>query len=204
MNLINEKGWFQWGNIHEIERISLREFFDGSSITRTPRIYKEYRDFIICKYREDPSRPLAFTHVRKSLVGDVSSLHKVFTFLEKWGLINFTASPTDAVPHDKCRVRVEEGAPYGVRVVVAPNSLKTVTPPPPLLPLDVTAGGGLSENGSKFPSLASYSDIYGELSQQQQQQQEQEKEPLLCGSCKEPCDSGHFEYTKVSEYPFDD
>ncbi|KAL3528200.1 hypothetical protein ACH5RR_012856 [Cinchona calisaya] len=213
--------WFQWGNIHEIERISLREFFDGSSITRTPRIYKEYRDFIICKYREDLSRRLTFTDVRKSLVGDVSTLHKVFTFLEKWGLINFSgtassssSSSTNAlvqekkkeVEDEKWRVRVEEGAPYGVRVVVAPNSLKTVTPPPPPLPLGVvgvSGGGEVAENGSKFPPLASYSDIYGELLLQQQQQahqQPQGKELVLCGSCKEPCDSGHYEYIKEERF----
>lgn len=192
--------WFQWGNIHEIERISLREFFDGSSITRTPRIYKEYRDFIICKYREEPSGRLTFTELRKSLVGDVSTLHKVFTFLEKWGLINFSgtvsAEPAEVQQRHKKEVRVEEGAPYGVRVVAAPNSLKPVAPLPP--PVDVGGGGGgeLAENGSKFPPLASYSDIYGELLQQQQQQGEEGKELVLCGSCKQLCDSGHYEHTK--------
>lgn len=197
--------WFSWSNIHEIERISLREFFDGSSITRTPRIYKEYRDFIISKYREDPSRRLTFTELRKSLVGDVSVLHKVFTFLEKWGLINFsgTASSSSVIgastssvdgqgEDDKWRIRVEEGAPHGVRVVAAPNSFKPVAalPPPPVM--DLGGGGEIAEIGSKFPPLASYSDIYDELRQQQQG-----KESLLCGSCKEHCDSGHYEYSKV-------
>ncbi|KAL0415638.1 UNVERIFIED_CONTAM: SWI/SNF complex subunit SWI3A [Sesamum latifolium] len=118
---------------YSMERFSLREFFDGSSVTRSPRIYKEYRDFIISKYREDPSRKLTFTEVRKSLVGDISVLLKVFTFLEKWGLINFnvadnseknsyeggarTASFGVEEEEDnwRGRVKVEEGAPYGVR-----------------------------------------------------------------------------------------
>lgn len=198
--------WFSWSNIHEIERISLREFFDGSSIMRTPRIYKEYRDFIISKYREDPSRRLTFTELRKSLVGDVSILQKVFTFLEKWGLINFsgTASSSSVIgastslvegqkEDEKWNIRVEEGAPHGVRVVAAPNSLKPVTAPPPPSVVDFGSGAEVAGIGSKFPPLASYSDIYEELMHQQQQQG---KESLVCGSCKDRCDSGHYEYSK--------
>ncbi|KAJ1417884.1 Winged helix-like DNA-binding domain superfamily [Sesbania bispinosa] len=81
--------WFVWDEIHETERTSFKEFFDGSSISRTPKIYKEYRDFMINKYREEPSRRLTFTEVRKSLVGDVTFLRKVFLCLEGWGLINY-------------------------------------------------------------------------------------------------------------------
>lgn len=200
---VSDLGWFQWGNIHEIERISLREFFDGSSITRTPRIYKEYRDFIICKYREDPARELTFTDVRKSLVGDVSALHKVFTFLEKWGLINFnetassssSSAPKDEEEDHRWRVRVEEGAPHGVKVVLGPNSTKTAMPPPPLLPLG-GRGREWAEGGSKFQPLASYSDVYGELLQQQKQA----PSPVLCGSCKVRCDLGHYQHTKVRTF----
>ncbi|CAA0831763.1 SWI/SNF complex subunit SWI3A [Striga hermonthica] len=196
--------WFAWNNIHEVERFSLREFFDGSTVTRSPRIYKEYRDFIISKYREDPSRRLTFTDVRKSLVGDVSILLKVFTFLEKWGLINFNAadSNNEKTGRDeedekwRGRVKVEEGAPHGVRVVAAPNTVKPVLPPP--LPLSVAVDGGgfvgeIGENGFKWPPLASYSDIYGELMQPQ-------KKGLVCGSCKDSCDSAHYEYEKETNF----
>ncbi|KZV44553.1 hypothetical protein F511_17459 [Dorcoceras hygrometricum] len=204
--------WFSWINIHEVERFSLREFFDASSITRSPRIYKEYRDFIISKYREDPSRKLTFTEVRKSLVGDVSVLHKVFTFLEKWGLINFNVADDNERENSggsgkaaafgseeeeeswKGRVKVEEGAPYGVRVVAAPNSMKPVVQLPPLPPSVVVDGGGfvgdVGDNGFKWPPLASYSDVYGELMQQEK------KKGLVCGSCGETCDSSRYESTK--------
>ncbi|KAL2515055.1 SWI/SNF complex subunit SWI3A [Forsythia ovata] len=207
--------WFSWSNIHEVERFSLREFFDGSSITRSPRIYKEYRDFIISKYREDPSRKLTFTEVRKSLVGDISILHKVFTFLEKWGLINVDVKSDKEA--DNCngnckpisiggeeeeegwkgRVKVEEGAPYGVRVVAAPNSMKPVAslPPPPSVRADGGRGvGEVGENGFKWPPLASYSDVFGDSVQQEK------KNVLVCGSCKEKCDSVHYEYTKEGSF----
>eukprot|EP00250_Pteridium_aquilinum_P003649 c13958_g1_i1 orf=230-2011(+) len=81
-------GWFSWGKIHTIERRALPEFFDGYSLSKTHKVYKEYREFMINKYRENPRRVLTFTEVRKMLVGDVNLLRKVFDFLEYWGLIN--------------------------------------------------------------------------------------------------------------------
>lgn len=201
------KGWFSWQSIHEVERLSLREFFDGSSITRTPRIYKEYRDFIITTYREDPTRRLSFTDIRKSLVGDISVLHKVFTFLEKWGLINFdpnnaeTPAAIDAPAEEdkedeKWRIRVEEGAPHGVRVVAAPHSLKPLAPVPSPVKIG-DGGGGRGRGGNRVDSIlkaspmASYSDVYGELMEQQK------KESVVCLSCKEQCASVYYAYCKV-------
>ncbi|CAI9280582.1 unnamed protein product [Lactuca saligna] len=185
--------WFSWDNIHETEKTSLKEFFDGASFTRNPRVYKEYRDFIISKYREDPSRRLTFSEVRKSLVGDVNYLLKVFRFLEKWGLINFGApSPSsasggednDLVTEDeegRWKVKVEEGPPHGVRVVAIPNSLKPVSLPTTVSYIN---GSHLADSDFKMPPLSSHSDVYQELID------------LVCGNCKELCESGHYEYTK--------
>ena len=39
--------WFNLEEIHEIERISLPEFFNGKYPSKTPEIYKKYRNFII-------------------------------------------------------------------------------------------------------------------------------------------------------------
>lgn len=175
--------WFSWDDIHQVERYSLKEFFDASSITRTPKIYKEYRDFIISKYREDPSRRLTFSEVRKALVGDISLIHKVFVFIESWNLINFNAGKPEEDDdyvggEDEWNVRVEEGAPYGVKVVANPNSLKPVLPPP----VSVSGGG----SGGIVSPLASFKDRYGELV----------KKKLVCGNCKGSCESGCYEYTK--------
>ncbi|XP_043699645.1 SWI/SNF complex subunit SWI3B [Telopea speciosissima] len=84
--------WFSWNNIHDCERRFLPEFFDGKSHSKNPKIYKYYRDSIIKRYRGNPSRKITFTEVRKTLVGDVGSIRRVFDFLEGWGLINYTAS----------------------------------------------------------------------------------------------------------------
>lgn len=91
-------GWFSWGKIHTIERRALAEFFDGYSLSKTPKVYKEYREFMINKYRENPRRILTFTEVRKMLVGDVNLLRKVFDFLEYWGLINYHIAPENKQP----------------------------------------------------------------------------------------------------------
>lgn len=192
-------GWFSWDDIHDTERAALREFFDGSSISRTPKIYKDYRDFIINRYREEPSRRLAFTEVRKALVGDVSLLHKVFLFLEKWGLINFAAPPSRGAGGDgegdddggggrRSRVVVEDGAPVGVRVVAVPNSGRPMTLPTPAVG-KYDGGKGSSAGQFSLPSLASYSDVFAGLMKQK---------GLVCGNCGGTCDCGCYEYTKVS------
>ncbi|XP_031403980.1 SWI/SNF complex subunit SWI3A isoform X1 [Punica granatum] len=180
--------WFSWDEIHETERVALKEFFDLSSISRTPKIYKEYRDFIINKYREDPSGRLAFTQVRKSLVGDVTLLHKVFLFLEKWGLINFGATDYGAVKavgdtelkHHK--VDVEEGVPNGIRVVAVPNSGRPLS-----APTTTKRTGGPSREVSGIPPLASFSDVFRDAMQHK---------ALACRNCSAICYSGCYESTK--------
>lgn len=182
-----------WDEIHETERISLKEFFHGSSISRTPKIYKEYRDFIINKYREEPSRRLTFTEVRKSLVGDANLLHKVFLFLEKWGLINFSASPDGGDGDDeeeersRVRVRVEEGVPNGIRVVASPNSIKPISPPPNA----EKKGDAAVDGGVKLPPLSSYLDVFADLMKQND---------VVCGNCGDRCNSGHYQYTKGDNF----
>ncbi|EFJ15406.1 hypothetical protein SELMODRAFT_445586 [Selaginella moellendorffii] len=108
-------GWFSWTGIHSIEREALVEFFEGKTLSKTPKIYKEYRDFIINKYRENPRRPLTFTEIRKMLVGDVNCLRRVFEFLELWGLINYHPDPAEAVSS----------------IVLPSNSSAAAAPPPP-------------------------------------------------------------------------
>ncbi|KAL9375568.1 hypothetical protein Peur_032447 [Populus x canadensis] len=181
--------WFSWHDIHETERVALREFFDGSSITRTPKIYKEYRDFIINKYREDPSRRLTFTEIRKSLVGDVSLLNKVFLFLNNWGLINFSCEKNEEIGlgSGNVDVRVEDGAPNGVRIVEMPDKLKPISVGSVQSSAEGSGGGG-SGSGLKLPPLASYSDVFGELVGK--------KKEVVCGNCGGSCDSGQYEYSK--------
>ncbi|XP_059652031.1 SWI/SNF complex subunit SWI3B-like isoform X1 [Cornus florida] len=84
--------WFSWNNIHECEVRFLPEFFDGRSPSKNPRAYKYYRNLIIKRFRGSPARKITFTEARKTIIGDVGSVRRVFNFLEAWGLINYSAS----------------------------------------------------------------------------------------------------------------
>ncbi|KFK37502.1 hypothetical protein AALP_AA4G265700 [Arabis alpina] len=181
----SQSSWFLWDDIHEIERREFEEFFSESSITRTPKVYKEYRDFIINKYRENTSRRLTFTSIRKYLVGDVNLLQKVFIFLEKWGLINF-GSGDDVLllveSEGKYNVKVEEGNPSGIRVTATPNSLRPIAVPPLV--------EERAESGVKLAPLTSYSDVFSGS-------KKLGDDELVCGRCGERCDSAFYENKKV-------
>ncbi|RWW36730.1 hypothetical protein BHE74_00058225 [Ensete ventricosum] len=174
-----DQRWFRWDDIDDTERRCLPEFFDGSSTSRNPRVYKEYRDFIISKYREDPTKFITFTEIRKSLIGDVGYLHKVFLFLEKWGLINFGAKvaavePKTSVEDSGPKVVVEEGPPVDVQVVPACITQRKL--------VGMASVGG--ENGFKLPPLTSYSDVFGDWLP---------KRGLVCGICGDQSAAGGYE-----------
>ena len=143
------------------------------------------------RVREDPSRKLTFTEVRNSFVGDVSLLRKVFNFLEKLGLINFGAHSGGrggfvAGGDKRCRVKVEDEVPNGIRAAKMPNSIKPISQVSSQPKVgEVGGGGGVNRVG--FPPLASYSNVFGDL----------KKEGLVCGNCGGHCDSGHYKHSKV-------
>ncbi|KAG7879009.1 hypothetical protein KL905_003596 [Ogataea polymorpha] len=85
--------WFDMNEIHEIEKRSLPEFFNNESRFKTPKVYKEYRDFMIHTYRLNPMEYLTVTAARRGLAGDVASIIRVHGFLCKWGLINYQIDP---------------------------------------------------------------------------------------------------------------
>lgn len=84
--------WFDMGSINAIEKRSLPEFFNNRNRSKTPAIYKDYRDFMINTYRLNPSEYLTVTACRRNLAGDVCAIMRVHAFLEQWGLINYQVS----------------------------------------------------------------------------------------------------------------
>jgi len=84
--------WFSMSSIHPIERRSLPEFFSSRNRSKTPSIYKDYRDFMINTYRLNPGEYLTVTACRRNLAGDVGAIMRVHGFLEQWGLINYQVS----------------------------------------------------------------------------------------------------------------
>ncbi|OIT03905.1 PREDICTED: SWI/SNF complex subunit SWI3B-like [Nicotiana attenuata] len=89
--------WFSWNSIHESEVRFLPEFFDGRSPSKNPRTYKYYRNSIIHRFRDNPTKKITFTEARKTIIGDVGSIRRVFDFLETWGLINYTANSSKSL-----------------------------------------------------------------------------------------------------------
>eukprot|EP00741_Cyanophora_paradoxa_P025712 tig00000388_g24813.t1 len=85
--------WFSLTRIHDIEQRYLEEFFNGENPSKTPSIYKEYRDFMVQQYRRAPHEYLSATWCRKHLVGDVNAILRVHSFLEQWGLLNYMVAP---------------------------------------------------------------------------------------------------------------
>lgn len=84
--------WYIPSSITPLEKRSLPEFFNGRSRSKTPSIYKGYRDFMIDSYRLNPTEYLTFTACRRNLAGDVCAIMRVHAFLECWGLINYQVS----------------------------------------------------------------------------------------------------------------
>jgi SWI/SNF related-matrix-associated actin-dependent regulator of chromatin subfamily C len=81
--------WFDMHDINTIERKALPEFFNNRNRSKTPTIYKDYRDFMINTYRLNPIEYLTVTACRRNLAGDVCAIMRVHAFLEQWGLINY-------------------------------------------------------------------------------------------------------------------
>ncbi|ODV79823.1 uncharacterized protein CANTADRAFT_5528 [Suhomyces tanzawaensis NRRL Y-17324] len=85
--------WFNMRKVHQIEQESLPEFFKTSHPSKSPKIYVNYRNFMINAYRLNPNEYLTLTSCRRNLVGDVGTLMRVHRFLNKWGLINYQVRP---------------------------------------------------------------------------------------------------------------
>ncbi|KAF9009949.1 SWI/SNF complex protein [Cyathus striatus] len=85
--------WFDMSKISPVERRALPEFFNSRNRSKTPAIYKDYRDFMINTYRLRPTEYLTVTACRRNLAGDVCAIMRVHAFLEQWGLINYQIDP---------------------------------------------------------------------------------------------------------------
>lgn len=84
--------WFDMHQIHNLERKALPEFFNNRNRSKTPAVYKDYRDFMVNTYRLNPAEYLTVTACRRNLAGDVCAIMRVHAFLEQWGLVNYQVS----------------------------------------------------------------------------------------------------------------
>lgn len=111
--------WFDMHTINNIERKALPEFFNNRNRSKTPAVYKDYRDFMINTYRLNPVEYLTVTACRRNLAGDVCAIMRVHAFLEQWGLINYQVDadsrPSNVGPPFTGHFRVIADTPRGLQ-----------------------------------------------------------------------------------------
>ncbi|KAJ7558882.1 hypothetical protein O6H91_04G060100 [Diphasiastrum complanatum] len=147
-------GWFAWNKIHTTERRALSEFFEGKSPSKTPKIYKDYRDFIINRYRDNPQKPLTFTEVRKMLIGDVNCIRKVFEFLDQWGLINYhVAAGEKPIIATMSSFPLPEPSSSGLELVFPALTSESSLP-------STYRTGPIENRGLQFATLASHENLF--------------------------------------------
>ncbi|KAH9917638.1 Smarcc1 protein [Epithele typhae] len=126
--------WFDMSKVHPVERRALPEFFNSRHRSKTPAIYKDYRDFMVNAYRLRPVEYLTVTACRRNLAGDVCAIMRVHAFLEQWGLINYQIDPDQRpaalAPPFTGHFRVILDTPRGLQALHPGLVPKTPTPPP--------------------------------------------------------------------------
>ncbi|ROT39436.1 transcription regulatory protein SWI3 [Sodiomyces alkalinus F11] len=122
--------WFDMNAIHDIERKAVPEFFNSRNRSKTPSVYKDYRDFMINTYRLNPSEYLTVTACRRNLAGDVCAIMRVHAFLEQWGLINYQVDgehrPSNVGPPYTGHFKVICDTPRGLQVFQPSPANKTM------------------------------------------------------------------------------
>ncbi|OCL04383.1 SWIRM-domain-containing protein, partial [Glonium stellatum] len=126
--------WFDMHQIHNLERKALPEFFNSRNRSKTPAVYKDYRDFMVNTYRLNPAEYLTVTACRRNLAGDVCAIMRVHAFLEQWGLINYQVDPdtrpSNIGPPFTGHFRITADTPRGLQAhQPAPGSTTTTGKP---------------------------------------------------------------------------
>ncbi|KAI9363489.1 Homeodomain-like protein, partial [Zopfochytrium polystomum] len=184
--------WFDLNGIAETEMRSLPEFFSGKNPTKTPQIYKQYRDFMVNTYRLNPTEYLTVTASRRNLAGDVCAMIRVHAFLEKWGLINYQIEP-DHRPN-----LVGPALPGHYRI-------RTAMDPPPSLTEPTSEDSPIKVKGERLPLPTA--DATPTATQQQSSAhlapsvpavstskptRPKFTKPVLCGTCASDCGSHYY------------
>lgn len=89
--------WYHMDVVHDIERRACPDFFNGVHAGRTPKIYRDCRDFMVNHYRRNPRKYLSLDACLEMMTGDIQGIRQVWEFLNEWGLINHLAD-LDTLP----------------------------------------------------------------------------------------------------------
>ena len=124
--------WFDMHQIHNLERKALPEFFNSRNRSKTPAVYKDYRDFMINTYRLNPQEYLTVTACRRNLAGDVCAIMRLHAFLEQWGLINYQVRLPFAKHLTIIQLTTSRSTPTPALLTSPLHSLVTSASPPTL------------------------------------------------------------------------
>ncbi|KAI8880496.1 hypothetical protein K501DRAFT_335384 [Backusella circina FSU 941] len=84
--------WFDISTIHPIELKGLPEFFNRRNKTKTPSVYKEYRDFMVNTYRLNPLEYLTVTSCRRNMTVGIDQLSGQQEFKERSSLTRLSVN----------------------------------------------------------------------------------------------------------------
>lgn len=210
--------WFDINTIHSNEKKAFPEFFTGDSRTKSPAVYKDYRDFMINTYRLNPSEYLTFTACRRNLAGDVPVMIRLHSFLESWGLINFQIDPetrpSNVGPPFTGHFRVIADTPRGLQPfqpaprnsVLTPGkphpstSRRTSQAPPSVTDLNLSVRQNIYDQSGKEVTPSDHNDVSkaqdGRSSESLEKRLAQPEKPIHCHSCGTDCTKERFHRVK--------
>ncbi|KAK5175503.1 SWI/SNF and RSC complex subunit Ssr2 [Saxophila tyrrhenica] len=204
--------WFDMHQIHSLERKALPEFFNSRNRSKTPAVYKDYRDFMVNTYRLNPAEYLTVTACRRNLAGDVCAIMRVHSFLEQWGLINYQIDPdtrpSNIGPPFTGHFRITADTPRGLQPLQpAPNS--TVTPGKPHAGTERLAAGGKADLNLEVrrniyddkgrdvtPAKPDTGDANGEAGKSLEDSLKQDGKQYFCYSCGKDCTRVRYHCSK--------
>ncbi|KAG2389119.1 hypothetical protein C9374_014519 [Naegleria lovaniensis] len=82
--------WFSTEEIHAIEKKALPEFFGED---KDPNHYKTLRNALVSHFRKNPDVYLSMADCKRITNADTSTIIRLYSFLEHWGLINYAVDP---------------------------------------------------------------------------------------------------------------
>ncbi|EMC96380.1 hypothetical protein BAUCODRAFT_70305 [Baudoinia panamericana UAMH 10762] len=202
--------WFDMHEIHSIERKALPEFFNSRNRSKTPAVYKDYRDFMVNTYRLNPAEYLTVTACRRNLAGDVCAIMRVHAFLEQWGLINYQIDPdtrpSNIGPPFTGHFRITADTPRGLQPFQpAPNS--TITAGKPYAGTDRAASTSrtdvnlevrrnIYDDKGKDVTLSKADTANGESSRSLEEGLKQDDKQYFCYSCGKDCTRVRYHNSK--------
>ncbi|GIZ37228.1 hypothetical protein CKM354_000068200 [Cercospora kikuchii] len=201
--------WFDMHEIHALERKALPEFFNNRNRSKTPAVYKDYRDFMVNTYRLNPSEYLTVTACRRNLAGDVCAIMRVHSFLEQWGLINYQIDPdtrpSNIGPPFTGHFRITADTPRGLQPLQPAAS--TVTAGKALPATEKLAAGGKADLNLEVrrniyddkgkdvtPAKTEGSETNGEKSVEESLKQDGKQ--YFCYSCGKDCTRVRYHNSK--------